>query len=245
MITRAVENFEEFYFEQEVKNHIRSLCTQQDSFAKTMLRSPKADLDAVDSNLLALALDKTNDLIGYFKDTMNEYMDASNSAAAAALYPNMIDATQLQNQILAWKDKTLPHGGSKVAKVNILRLIAMHDRLLKAIRETMDKQFFGPEFVRLELDFAPKSGPQTGLKPLSTSHVFVTMWFYYYRGKRVPENIEASGWWEKEQAQQALNSASQDEYLKATEWIRPLGDMHQNAVADLDILIAEESAGMN
>lgn len=213
-----------------------------------MLISAENDFENIDNVLVGLLIKDCNELLAFFGRVFHESIDTSNSAQAANMFEYLTTTTQLKNQVLAWQDKTIPHGTSIIAKEGVLRLQALLEELLVAVRVTTNKQFSRLFLRNLEFDSNGKI-IQTRFgepKPIVMSRI--TVYFYYFQGidKTQADSIGdreevAFGSTKQDMVRKEMERHKEEEYQKASEAFRGMGDASQKALADLDVLIQEES----
>lgn len=249
MINRAVDNIEKFIKEEQIKEKLDSLRGLQRTLADLMTLSASADNDFnnIDIELVGELVKDCNQLLSFFERIFNESIEASNSAQAAVMYEHIIDSTQLKNQTLAWEDQTLPHGTSSLARQGVLNLQELLTVLLSAARKTTNKQFSGIYSQHIELD--NEGGiirPQPGPRPPVGKRI--DLFFYYFRGEAQgslhflgTEEEQFVGSTKQAEVREEMEKHKQEEYLKATEGLRAMGDENKKALDDLDILIKEET----
>lgn len=248
-MNRAVESVKKFINEEKIKTSLENLGGLQETLANLMCLSADQDFANIDTTLVGLLLINCNTLIISFEGIFNESIDASNSAQATIMYGHIVDSIQLKNQTLAWQDKTLPHGTSSLAKDGLLKLQKHLDILLPAVRKTTDKQFSGMGSQFIELDNGGNIiRPQIRPGPRPPVGRRIHLFFYYFRGE-VQGDLHFLGTTEEQfigstkqaEVRDTMEKRKEEEYLKATERLRAMGDEQKMVLDDLDILIKEEA----
>jgi hypothetical protein len=134
MIGRAVESVERFIKEEQIKTKVDSLRGNHKTLKELMDQTTDDDFATINVNRVGEVLNDCNDLLSFFERIFDESIKASNSAQAVVVYGHIVDTIQLKNQTLAWADKTLPHGTSRLAKEGVLELLDLLEDLLPAVR---------------------------------------------------------------------------------------------------------------
>ena len=171
MIERAKKDIKDHIDDGRLKDRLGQMESNRRKIQFWLETVADSDFANMQDDLAAILIDDCFDSTAALESFLDDAIASKDGAKAAAVYKNLVDAVQLQNQVLTTVDKNAPHDSNSAAARSIGRLLEYHPKVLEAVTATVDTQFFGP----VRQVFPP--GPPVPDRP-------VVMLTYYFRGEK-------------------------------------------------------------
>ena len=223
MIDRAAKDIENHIDDGRLKDRLSAMESNRRSIQLWLETAADSDFADMQADIASrLILDSMANIAG-LESFFNDAIATENAAKAAAVYKNLIDAYQMQNQILAIVDKTEPHTSNITAVQNINRLLIYHQQVIAVCGKTIDTQFSGPfaHYFPVGAEREP-DGPMP-----HAGQPAIKVYVYSFRGEKrfVLGNQSLTT------VRTRMEAHKESEFLHNTENIRPLEDEHRRAIA--------------
>lgn len=235
MIKRAEEDIKNHIDEVAVRTHLENTKANQRRIQTWLLILADSDFTNVQTGLATIIIADCDSNISHLESALERALTTGNAAIALAVYKHLTDAYQSKNQVFSIIDVSPEPQTSNIVTIDsINRILAYHTRVLAAIRTTLRLQFDGPIQLGPSLEnLPPVDLPAPGSfgddpfpappPPPSFS--------YSFRGALVnmyeldPSVVIAM-----------MERHIEEDYLKHTEYIRPLEGEHRKALNEIQQL---------